>query len=100
MLARHAKDFIGLRFRAEELSEDLDRVCKSAERRRIKRALVSDIIHGSHFDRETESAVAQKEPWRGVEAFRHVLENEVTKSRGKFDELLHSVLNIHIRSPE
>ena len=99
-LARHIKDHIGLRHRATDLSEDLDRLCKSAERRRIKRALVNDIIHASHFDRETAPNSAREKSWRGTDAFRHVLEKEVTIPRGKFDALLHSVLTIHVRSPE
>jgi hypothetical protein len=100
-LARHINGDIGLRYRARELSEDLDRVCKSAERRRIKRTLVSDIIHASHFDSERTAATSAGEmSWRGADVFRHVLEKEMTTPRGKFNELLHSILTIHVRSPE
>ena len=70
-----------LRFRTSEIIEDLDRACKNADRKLIKELLVQDIIHGAGFGGPHAAAKAAEERrWSGLDAFRHVLEDEVERA--------------------
>jgi hypothetical protein len=97
VLARHSSDTIGLRFRTKEVSEDLDHACKTADRKAIKKNLVKDIIHGARFG--GNGRTEDEEAWSGLDAFRHIFEDEVREAEGTFDAILHSILDASIRDP-
>jgi hypothetical protein len=101
VLAYHCRGLSDLRFRAEEVSADLDRACKAADRRRMKEAFVADMIHGPTFDRGGcgGGGGGGGSLDSGLGAFRHVLEDEVKKPKGGYDAILHSMLSGNAQSP-
>ena len=102
VLARYtgnSSDMITLRLRINEVSEDLDEACKIADRKRLKKNLVKDIIHGPDFRSDRAAGRNERGAWRGLDAFRHVLEDEVEKAEGTYNGILHSILNASVRDP-
>ena len=98
VIVKHAASLTELRFRTSEIIEDLDRACKNADRKLIKELLVQDIIHGAGFGGPHAAAKAAEErAWSGLDAFRHVLEDEVELPKGSFDAILHSILDANVR---
>ena len=87
-----------VRFRTSEIIEDLDRACKNADRKLIKELLVQDILHGVGCGGPHAAAKAAEErAWSGLDAFRHVLKDEVELPKGSFDTILHSILDANVR---
>ena len=40
---------------------------------------------------------AEERAWSGLDAFRHVLKDEVELPKGSFDAILHSILDANVR---
>ena len=107
VLRSYGNDMITLRFRTKEVSEDLDKACKIADRKHIKKKLVRDTIYGLGFcdegtvmgRPEEEEEEEEEKSWSGLDAFRHVLEDEIQEPEPAYDAILHSILNMSTRDP-
>ena len=100
VVAKYAHEVTGLRLRATEISEELDRACKLADRRRVKEALVKDISYGAQFIYEGKAGERDRDGWSGLDAYRHIFEQEVWEPKGTFEAILHSFLSVNVREPE
>ena len=90
-----------MRFRTHEIATGLDRACKIADRKRIKKHLIKDIIHGAGICGPPGVVTTPEErAWSGLDAFRHVLEDDVKEPKGRFDVILHSILNAQVRAQD
>ena len=89
-------DTITLRLRSKEIAEDLEDACKAAEKKRLKKTLVNDIIYGQWFRDGDEDEAA----WSGLDAFRKIIENEVEELKESYNGILHSILNVSASGPD
>ena len=84
-----------LRFRTENVIASLDRACKNADRRLMKKLLVDDILYGPRYHKENAPMRVNDDASCGIGAFRHVLQDDGMDAREGFDAVLHSILGMH-----